>query len=87
MTYTEASIHNTANYKLGTGYRESKEIADGKHHRWVIDPIGRIGYIKKTRPDAILVFYPVKSFKVSVRVCVWSWDANRWNEFKLIEEE
>jgi hypothetical protein len=83
MTYTEAVAHN-AQFKLPAGYKDIKEVADGISLRWVIDPAGRIGYIKKSRPDAILVYYPIKVFKVSVRIGIWSWSINEWNKFKLL---
>lgn len=83
MRYTEAVAHN-AQFKFPTGYKDTKEIADGINLRWVMDPAGRIGYIKKSRPDAILVYYPIKAFKVSVRIGIWSWSADEWNKFKLL---
>lgn len=83
MTYTEA-VHHNAQFNLPTGYKNPKEPLDGINLRWVVDPIGRIGYIKASRPDAILVYYPVKSFKVSIKLAIWTWDADEWNKFKLL---
>lgn len=85
MTYTEASKHNEQ-FNMSGIFKDTKGTADGLRHRWVIDLIGRIGYIKAVRPDAILVYYPIKSFKVSVRIDVQSWDIKEWNKFKTIKE-
>ena len=83
MTYTEACKHN-AKFCLPTTFKADKEYADGIGLKWVIDPMGRIGYIKAYRPDALLVHYPVKSFKVTIRICVQSWDISDRNNFRYI---
>lgn len=84
MTYTEAIRHN-AQFNMPIGHKKPREIADGAHLRWVMDPTGRIGYIKTSRPDAILVYYPIKAFRINVRTGISSWDANKWDKFKLLE--
>ena len=83
MTYTGA-VQQNMQFDLPAGYKNPKEPMDGANLRWVIDPIGRIGYIKTSRPDAILVYYPVKVFKVSVKLAIWTWNADEWSKFTLL---
>lgn len=75
MTYTEACKHNTK-FNLKAIFKADKEYEDGANLEWVVDPMGRIGYIKARRVGAFLVHYPVKSFKVTIKVYVQSWDMN-----------
>lgn len=73
MTYIEAVQHNTQ-FDLKALWKDRMQ-GDGANLRWVKDPVGRIGFIKAVRPDAILIHYPVRIMKVNYMFKVQSWDS------------
>lgn len=83
MTYTEAAKHNTQ-FELNRSFRDPKQIADGQHHRWVVDPENKVGFVKGVRASdgAILVAYPIRALKSQYDVYMQQWQPTDWSNFK-----
>ena len=64
MTYIQA-VENNKKFDLPKTWKKTKEIGDGKYHRWVKSPDGKIGFVLKMKSDEVAVAYPTKLLKTS----------------------
>lgn len=83
MNYTQA-IENNKQFNLPRTWKNPKKIADGKHHRWLQSPDGKIGFLIRGTSNEFVVGYPTKATKASVYLTVECYSAETSKDFKLL---